>query len=119
MTMAENILIKECKSIIRYIIEGDTNLEIARKLNYSKSTVSLRMKYIFDRYGAKNKIEFIVYIFSDLINRNKRKLQSCKNENAILCEKIEKIKKVINEILIKKSKYLTKNEQETLSSLLD
>ncbi len=82
--MKEKELATECKQIIRCIFEGLTTKETAQRLNYSKSTVSLRMRYIFDKYNAKNKIEFVILVFSELLNKNKKKIKELKAENAIL-----------------------------------
>ena len=67
-------LMEEHKLITKCIFSGLTIAQIAKKLNYSQSTVSNRMNSLFEKYSAKTRFEFILSVFSEVINENKNKI---------------------------------------------
>lgn len=110
--MKKNEFLHECKEIAHHIFDGKTTLQIAQTLNYSKSTVALRMKYLFKKYGAKNRIEFIIIIFGELLKENKE----------IIKDKKRQIKKLNSELACLKShlKNIIENQNsKRLSSIIN
>ena len=67
-------LLEEHKLITKCIFSGLTIAQIAKKLNYSQSTVSNRMNSLFGKYSAKTRFEFILSVFGEVINENKNKI---------------------------------------------
>ena len=54
----------EYKKIAKLIFDGYTKEEIAKILNYSRSTVTNRMNKMFEEYQANSRISFIIAVFS-------------------------------------------------------
>ena len=67
-------LIEEHKLITKCIFNGLTIAQIAKKLNYSQSTVSNRLNGLFEKYNAKTRFEFILSVFGEVVNENKDKI---------------------------------------------
>ncbi len=67
-------LMEEHKLITKCIFNGYTIAQIAKKLNYSQSTVSNRMNSLFEKYSAKTRFEFILSVFGEVVNENKDKI---------------------------------------------
>lgn len=93
--MKKEKFLQECKEITHYIFDGMTTKQIADRLCYSKSTVALRIKYLFEKYGAKNKIEFIITIFSELMKEHKQIIREKKKEIKRLNIEIASLKEEI------------------------
>ena len=89
--------------IAKYIFKGYTNSQIAQKINRSTSGASYKIYSLFEKYKAKNRIEFIVNIFAKIINIKKEEIQ--KQEELIMNyeNKIECIKKIIVGLIKNKS----------------
>lgn len=62
---------KEERKIIKFIFEGCSNSEIAKALNYSRSTISYRLNTIFEKYYVKTRHELILAIVAKLTAKNK------------------------------------------------
>ena len=49
------------KEVLNYLVQGLTNLEIAKILNISLNTVKAHISAIFEKLSTKNRIETAVY----------------------------------------------------------
>jgi len=85
--------------IMKYVLSGLSRNEIAKKMNFSTSNVSHKLNELFVRYNAKNKHEFMLNIFSEIISDKKKELK----DKDILIKKIEteskNLKMFINNII--------------------
>lgn len=68
---------QEQKTITKYIFNGLSTGEIAKKMNYSRSTISYRINMLFEKYYAANRLEFVITILAQVIESHKVKI----NEN--------------------------------------
>lgn len=48
-------------SVVRYIVEGCTNKDIARECNIAEETVKRHLKNIFDKTGVSNRLELAMF----------------------------------------------------------
>ncbi len=81
----------EYLKITQMILKGMTIQKIADSLNYSESTVCNRLNILFQKYSAKNRIEFTYNFLNEIIKRHK-------NQIKILNKEILYLKKTINDI---------------------
>jgi two-component system nitrate/nitrite response regulator NarL len=49
------------QEILRAVIDGDTNKEIARRLSISENTVKRHMMHIFNKVGASSRVELALF----------------------------------------------------------
>jgi two-component system nitrate/nitrite response regulator NarL len=49
------------QEIVRAVIDGDTNKEIARRLSISENTVKRHLLHIFDKVGASSRVELALF----------------------------------------------------------
>jgi two-component system, NarL family, nitrate/nitrite response regulator NarL len=49
------------QDILRAVIDGDTNKEIARRLSISENTVKRHMMHIFNKVGASSRVELALF----------------------------------------------------------
>ena len=95
----ENIKHKQLSSeqalIAKYIFKGYTIAQIASKLNCATSTVSYKMQALFEKYNSKNKLDFMLNIFSHMNNSNKQILDKKNHEIARLEVKYEDLKDIL------------------------
>ena len=85
----EHVLIAKC------IFKGMTNAQIADKINCSQSSVSYKLNALFSKYNAKNKIEFIIHIFAQIMSSNKERIKIQEETIKYYEKEIENIKKII------------------------
>jgi len=55
------LLSKREQDVVRWLAEGNTNSEIARKMNISDNTVKNYLFRIFDKLGVSSRVELIIY----------------------------------------------------------
>jgi two-component system nitrate/nitrite response regulator NarL len=55
------LLSKREQDVIRWLAEGHTNREIARKMNISDNTVKNYLFRIFDKLGVSSRVEVVIY----------------------------------------------------------
>ena len=67
--------ITETKILTKAIFQGFTIENMANVLNCSKSSVSYKMAKLFKKYQAKNRIDFALKIFSEILDKTKEKLE--------------------------------------------
>ncbi len=67
------------KELTKYLLTGLSRAEIARKMNFSTSSVSNKLNELFLEYNAKNKHEFILNIFGEIIDDKKLEISSLRN----------------------------------------
>ena len=49
------------QDIVRAVIDGDTNKEIARRLSISENTVKRHLMHIFNKVGASSRVELALF----------------------------------------------------------
>ena len=64
-----NLLSKREQDVVRWLAEGNTNREIARKLNLSGNTVKNYLFRIFNKLGVSSRVEVIIYAASQRVGR--------------------------------------------------
>lgn len=82
-------IMREHKIIAKCIFKGLTIAQIAQKLNCSESTVSNRLNGLFKKYKAKNRFEFIISVFGQIIENQKNMYNKVCLENLKLRKSIE------------------------------
>lgn len=103
--MEKEKILTECKDITKLMLEGYTTSAMAKKLNYSKSTISSRIKYLFNKYEVKTRTQYIVAIFGEILKEHKirqeiyeKNIKRLKNEIKSLKEQLENsFKKVLKD----------------------
>jgi DNA-binding NarL/FixJ family response regulator len=63
-TRGENLLSKREQEVVRWLAEGNTNREIARKLNISANTVKNYLFQVFNKLGVSSRVEVVIYAAS-------------------------------------------------------
>ena len=63
-TKGKNLLSKREQDVVRWLAEGNTNREIARKLNISANTVKNYLFHIFNKLGVSSRVEVLIYAAS-------------------------------------------------------
>jgi len=63
-TRGTNLLSQREQDVVRWLAEGNTNREIARKLNLSENTVKNYLFHIFNKLGVSSRVEVIIYAAS-------------------------------------------------------
>lgn len=63
-TQGANLLSKREQDVVRWLAEGNTNREIALKLNISANTVKNYLFHIFNKLGVSSRVEVVIYAAS-------------------------------------------------------
>ena len=63
-TRGANLLSKREQDVVRWLAEGNTNREIALKLNISANTVKNYLFHIFNKLGVSSRVEVVIYAAS-------------------------------------------------------
>ena len=63
-TQGANLLSKREQDVVRGLAEGNTNREIARKLNISENTVKNYLFQVFNKLGVSSRVEVVIYAAS-------------------------------------------------------
>jgi DNA-binding NarL/FixJ family response regulator len=63
-TEGTNLLSKREQDVVRWLAEGNTNREIARKLSISENTVKNYLFHIFNKLGVSSRVEVVIYAAS-------------------------------------------------------
>jgi DNA-binding CsgD family transcriptional regulator len=58
------LLTKREEDVVRLLVEGMQNREIARELNLSEHTIKNYLFHIFDKLGVSSRVELILYAVS-------------------------------------------------------
>ncbi len=82
-------IMREHRFIAKCIFQGLTIAQIAKKLGCSESTVSNRLNSLFKKYKAKNRFEFIISVFGQIIENQKILYNKIEVENLKLRKSIE------------------------------
>ena len=75
-TQGTNLLSKREQDVVRWLAEGNTNSEIARKLNISENTVKNYLFHIFNKLGVSSRVEVVMYAASQRAGGQSVKLES-------------------------------------------
>ena len=87
---------KEYRIITFCILNGMSNIEISKRLNYSKSTVAYKINKMFSLFDAKNRIDFILKILEKKINEKDMQLNNEIQKNNLLKSENKKLKNLLN-----------------------
>jgi len=79
-TVGKNLLSKREQDVVRWLAEGNTNSEIARKLNLSENTVKNYLFHIFNKLGVSSRTEVIIYAASQRAGAQSRQQSRQKDE---------------------------------------
>lgn len=82
----EKVLITHC------IIEGKTAEQISNRINCSRSAVYYKIKNLFESLQVDNKHDFVVQIYTAIIDKYRDIIEELKEENRKLKYKLQKIK---------------------------
>ena len=85
----------EQRRIAKLIFLGLSNVQMAKKLNCSLSTVAYRSSKLFEKYGVKSKKDFIIEVLGEVLETNKQSLFEVSNELDLLKEKTSVLKEII------------------------
>ena len=94
----QNFILEEQKIITKYIFEGLSSAQIAKKLNYSTSTISNRINSLFAKYKVKTRLEFVISILGEIIKIYKQNLKNSKKEISELQKEKNRLKSIILDI---------------------
>jgi two-component system, NarL family, nitrate/nitrite response regulator NarL len=75
-TRGTNLLSKREQDVVRWLVEGNTNTEIARKLNLSENTVKNYLFHIFNKLGVSGRVEVVIYAASQRAVDSPTKLET-------------------------------------------
>lgn len=97
MTQAntEQKLPDEQRLIVKCIFKGMTISEIAQKMCCSDSTVSYQINLLYAKYKAKNRSEFMLSVFSGIIDDYKKLLSQKIEENLVFQKESDEIKNIL------------------------
>ncbi len=59
---------EELETIIKYVVDGKTNIEIAEEMSYSPASIKRRLKAIYKSYRVENRLELVKYILGSFKN---------------------------------------------------
>ena len=90
---------KEHIDVAKYIFKGLTISEIASRMNCSKSNVSYKMNALFSKYKVKNRLQFTISVFSEILDKNKLLIDSKNLELAKLEVKFEKLQETAQKLI--------------------
>lgn len=96
-------LSKEHLQYAKCIFSGMTIPQIAKKLYCSQSNVSYHLGQIYAKYKAKNRHEFMLCIFSEILNNYKTKIFKKELQEEILSEKINLLKNNLSKLILNKN----------------
>ena len=89
----------EQNEIMEYLFQGLTISQIARKMHCASSTVSYQLSLLYAKYGVNTRSEFLVKIYSDIID-NYKNLINLKDTRILSLEhKLSLIKNVLSSLL--------------------
>jgi DNA-binding CsgD family transcriptional regulator len=94
---------KEHINIAKYIFKGLTISQIAQKMCCSNSNVSYKMNALFKKYNVKNRFQFVISVFSEIVNSHKNTIDSKNYELAKLEVELEKLKEITQNLIKNKN----------------
>ena len=74
-----------CKVLVRCILQGLSRDKMAKIICCSRSAVSYKIAKLFKFYNVKNKHEFIIKVFSELLDKKNKIIEKQK----LLIEKLK------------------------------
>jgi len=97
-----NKLSKQHFCLVKCIFKGMTIPQMAEKICCSQSSVSYHLNQLYTRYKAKNRNEFILTIFGEIIDNYKTTITDKEVKEFFLKKEIEILKKVLKNLIINK-----------------
>ncbi|MBQ8847473.1 MAG: hypothetical protein IJ003_00845 [Candidatus Gastranaerophilales bacterium] len=89
----------EHKCITKFIFQGLTIAQIAKKMNYSQSTVANRMNSLFRQYSSKTRMEFVMSVLGEIIQNNKTNLEAQEERLKCLEKEIAQSKEILSGLI--------------------
>lgn len=85
--------------IVKYLFKGMTIPQIAKELCCSRSCVSYHINALYSKYKAKNRSEFILSVFGDILDKYKNAFE--KTQAKFISKEIEnnELKKIIKALI--------------------
>lgn len=90
--MVDKSISEDNKIITKYLLLGLSRSEIAKKMNFSVSTVAYKLNKLFNSYNAKNRHEFLLSIFSEIIRDKKTEIKAKDSKVKELNDEIKNLK---------------------------
>ena len=91
---------REYKTITFCILNGMSNIEISKYLNYSKSTIAYKINKLFSLFNAANRVDFVLKILEKRIKEKEEQLKNEIKKNNELKSENKKLKKIIDKMPI-------------------
>ena len=88
--------------IVKCIFKGMTIPQIALELCRSQSCISYHINLLYEKYKAKNRSEFILSVFGDILDRYKKAFEKTQMEIITLKSENIEIKKIIKNLVLAK-----------------
>lgn len=90
--------------IVKCIFKGLSLAQIAKEMFCSQSCISYHVNSLYAKYNAKNRSEFILSVFSEILDNYKSLLDLKNSKIAYLVAQNKKLKRVILGLLENKNK---------------
>lgn len=86
--------------IVKCIFKGMTIAQIAKKIHCSQSCISYHINSLYAKYKSKNRSEFILSVFSEIIDNYKSLIDLKNSKISYLLSQNSKLKKIISSLII-------------------
>ena len=84
--------------IVKCIFKGMTIAQIAKQIHCSQSCVSYHINSLYAKYNAKNRSEFILSVFSEIIDNYKSLIDLKNSKISYLLAQNSKLKKILSNL---------------------
>ena len=88
--------------IVKCIFKGMTIPQIASELSRSQSCISYHINLLYEKYKAKNRSEFVLSVFGDILDRYKNAFEKLQSEIISLKSQNSEMKKIIKALMLAK-----------------
>ncbi len=88
--------------IVKCIFKGMTIPQIASELCRSQSCISYHINLLYEKYKAKNRSEFVLSVFGDILDRYKNAFEKLQSEIISLKSQNSEMKKIIKALMLAK-----------------
>lgn len=91
----KNEIENEHKQLTKLIFQGKTITQIAQEMNYSRATASNHIYALYEKYEAKNRLEFVINVLAKVIQKYKASELGFEAEIQTLKDKINELNKIL------------------------